>query len=127
MNTSRRKLILGFSIFLGVVIVSATGVLAYAAHQMQLARFGDIFDLVVSQQTQTWVVPTLIAIAGISIVGFLLFIGLYLFLEPSERTPFKFTVQQLRFLCVANLSQYLLVAFARHSIVCEVRSVLEPF
>jgi hypothetical protein len=47
---------------------------------MQLARFGDIFDLVVSQQTQTWVVPTLIAIAGISIVGFLLFIGLYLFL-----------------------------------------------
>jgi hypothetical protein len=80
MNTSRRKLILGFSIFLGVMIAPATGVLAYAAHQMQLARFGDIFDLVVSQQTQTWVVPTLIAIAGISIVGFLLFIGLYLFL-----------------------------------------------
>jgi hypothetical protein len=62
------------------MIASATGVLAYAAHQMQLALFGDIFDLVVSQQTQTWVVPTLIAIAGISIVGFLLFIGLYLFL-----------------------------------------------
>jgi hypothetical protein len=79
-NTSRRKLILGFSIFLGAMIASATGVLAYAARQMQLARFGDIFDLVVSQQTQTWVVPTLIAIAGISIVGFLLFIGLYLFL-----------------------------------------------
>jgi uncharacterized BrkB/YihY/UPF0761 family membrane protein len=80
MNISRRKLILGFSIFLGMMIASATGVLAYAARQMQLARFGDIFDLVVSQQTQTWVVPTLIAIAGISIVGFLLFIGLYLFL-----------------------------------------------
>jgi hypothetical protein len=80
MNTSRRKLILGFSIFLGAMIASAKGVLAYAAHQMQLARFGDIFDLVVSQQTQTWVVPTLIAIAGISIVEFLLFIGLYLFL-----------------------------------------------
>jgi hypothetical protein len=79
MNASRRKLILGFSIFLALMIATATGVLACAAHQMQLARFGDIFDRVVSDQTQTWVVPTLVVIAGISIVGLLLFIGLYIF------------------------------------------------
>jgi hypothetical protein len=78
-NTSRRKLILGFSIFLAVIVAATAGVLAYAAYQMQLARFGDIFDRVVSNQTQTWVVPTLIVIAGISIVGLLLFIGLYFF------------------------------------------------
>ena len=79
MTTSRRKLILDFSIFLGVMIATATGVLAYAARQMQLARFGDIFDRVVSDQTQTWVVPTLVVIGGVSIVGLLLFIGLYIF------------------------------------------------
>jgi hypothetical protein len=85
MNTSRRKLILGFFIFLSVMIAAATGVLAYATRQMQLARFGDIFDLIVSERSQTWVVPTLVAIAGISIVGFLLFIGLYLFLGKTTR------------------------------------------
>lgn len=87
MNTSRRRLILSFSVFLGVMIVAATVVLAYAARQMQLARFGDVFDRVVSQQTQSWVVPTLIVIAGISIVGVVLFIGLYMFLgrEAKQR------------------------------------------
>ncbi len=79
MNTSRRKLILGFSIFFALMAAATTGVLAYAAHQMQLARFGDIFDRIVSEQTQTWVVPALVVIAGITIVGFLLFIGLYIF------------------------------------------------
>jgi hypothetical protein len=79
MNTARRKLILRFSIFLGVMLAAATGILAYAAYQMQTARFGDIFDRIVSEQTQTWIAPTLIVIAGISIVGFLLFVGLFMF------------------------------------------------
>jgi uncharacterized BrkB/YihY/UPF0761 family membrane protein len=79
MNKSRRKLILGFSIFLGVMLAVTTGVLAYSAHQMQLAQFGDIFDRVVSNQTQSWVIPTLVVIIGISVVGTLIFIGLYIY------------------------------------------------
>lgn len=79
MNPARRKLILGFSIFLGVMFAAATVVLVYSARQMQLARSGDVFDRVASQQTQTWVVPTLVAIGGISAVGLFLFVGLYFF------------------------------------------------
>jgi sterol desaturase/sphingolipid hydroxylase (fatty acid hydroxylase superfamily) len=79
MNTTRRKFVLRFCIFLGLMAAGATGVLAYAAHQMQLARFGDIFDRVVSEQTQTWVLPVLIVIAGVSIIGLLLFVGLFIF------------------------------------------------
>jgi hypothetical protein len=44
------------------MLAAATGVVAYTAYQMQTARFGDIFDRVVLEQTQTWVVPTLIVI-----------------------------------------------------------------
>jgi uncharacterized BrkB/YihY/UPF0761 family membrane protein len=66
MNIARRELVLGFCIFLGIMLAAATGVVAYAAYQMQTARFGDIFDRVVSEQTQTWVVPTLVVITGIS-------------------------------------------------------------
>jgi cobalamin synthase len=84
MNTARRKLILGFSIFLGVMLAAATAVVAYIAYQMQTARFGDIFDRVVSQQTQTWVVPILIAIAGVSVIGLLLFVGFYMFLDKDS-------------------------------------------
>jgi hypothetical protein len=81
---SRRKLILGFTIFLGVMLAAATAVVAYATYQIQTARFGDIFDRVVSQQTQTWVLPTLIVIVGISLVGFIVFIGLWKFHQPRN-------------------------------------------
>jgi uncharacterized BrkB/YihY/UPF0761 family membrane protein len=84
MTIARRELVLGFCIFLGILLAAATGVVAYAAYQMQTARFGDIFDRVVLEQTQTWVVPTLIVITGISIVGLLVFIGLYIFLDKSR-------------------------------------------
>jgi hypothetical protein len=36
---------------------------------MQLTRLRDSFDHVISEQTQTWVVPTLVATGGLSIVG----------------------------------------------------------
>ena len=78
MNASRRKLILGFSIFPGLIVAAITGVLAYAAHQAQLEKYGDIFDRIVSQQTQTWIIPMLIVIAGISAIGILIFIGLFI-------------------------------------------------
>jgi hypothetical protein len=84
-NTARRKLILGFSIFLGVMLAAATAVVAYAAYQMQTARFGDIFDRLVSQQTQTWVLPTLVVIVGISLVGFIVFIGLWKFHQTNSK------------------------------------------
>lgn len=83
-STARAKLILGFSIFLGTMLAAATAVVAYAAYQMQAARFGDIFDRLVSQQTQTWVLPTLVVIVGISLVGFIVFIGLW----KSHQTNF---------------------------------------
>ena len=83
MNTARRKLILGFAIFLGVMLAAATAVVAYATYQIQIARFGDIFDRVVSQQTQTWVLPTLVVIVGLSLVGFIVFIGLLKFHDSS--------------------------------------------
>jgi Na+/H+-dicarboxylate symporter len=79
MNKSRRKLILWFSIFLGMMLAIVTGLLAYAAHQMQLAQFGDIFDRIVSNQAQTWIAPALIIIIGISIAGTCIFIGLYIY------------------------------------------------
>jgi hypothetical protein len=84
MTLARRELVLGFCIFLGILLAAATGVVAYAAYQMQTARFGDIFDRVVLEQTQTWVVPTLIVITGISIVGLLVFIGLTYFWTSHE-------------------------------------------
>ena len=79
MSTSRRKLVLSFFVFLGVMTAAATGVLAYSAHEMQLARFGDIFDRIVSEQSQTWVTPALVVIGGFSIIALLLFIGLFFF------------------------------------------------
>ena len=85
MTIARRELVLGFCIFLAIMLAAATGVVAYAAYQMQTGRFGDIFDRVVSEQTQTWVVPTLIVITGISIVGLFIFIGLYMFLDKDSR------------------------------------------
>jgi len=85
MTIARRELFLGFCIFFAIMLAAATGVVAYAAYQMQTGRFGDIFDRVVSEQTQTWVVPTLIVITGISIVGLFIFIGLYMFLDKDSR------------------------------------------
>jgi hypothetical protein len=85
MNKSRRKLILCFSIFLGTVVATTTGVLAYASHQVQLARFGDIFDRVGTESALGWVAPTLIVIVGISIIGVVFFIGLYIFFEAEAR------------------------------------------
>jgi hypothetical protein len=85
MNKSRRKLILCFSIFLGAVVAATTGVLAYASHQMQLARFGDIFDRVGTESALGWVAPTLIVLVGISIIGVVFFIGLYIFFEAEAR------------------------------------------
>ena len=84
MTIARRELVLGFCIFLGILLAAATGVVAYAAYQMQTARFGDIFDRVVLEQTQTWVVPTLIVITGISIVGFLFSSGFTYFWTSHE-------------------------------------------
>ena len=85
MTIARRELVLGFCIFLAIMLAAATGIVAYAAYQMQTGRFGDIFDRVVSEQTQTWVVPMLIVITGISIVGLFIFIGLYMFLDKDSR------------------------------------------
>ena len=85
MTIARRELVLGFCIFLAIMLAAATGVVAYAAYQMQTGRFGDIFDRVVSEQTQTWVVPMLIVNTGISIVGLFIFIGLYMFLDKDSR------------------------------------------
>ena len=85
MTIARRELVLGFCIFLAIMLAAATGIVAYAAYQMQTGRFGDIFDRVVSEQTQTWVVPTVIVITGISIVGLFIFIGLYMFLDKDSR------------------------------------------
>jgi len=79
MNTAQRKLTLGLSVFLGAMLVVATAVLGYAAHQSQTARFGDIFDRITSDRTQTWVIPVLISVAGISLVGISIFIGLFIF------------------------------------------------
>jgi hypothetical protein len=85
MNKSRRKLILCFSVFLGAVVAATTGVLAYASHQVQLARIGDIFDRAGTESALGWVAPTLIVIVGISIIGVVFFIGLYIFFEAGAR------------------------------------------
>ena len=66
------------------MLTAITAVLSYAAYQDQLARFGDIFDRVVSQQTQTWVLPTLVVIVGITLVGFIIFIGLWKFYQTDS-------------------------------------------
>ena len=62
------------------MLAAATGVISYAAYKMQTARFGKIFDRLASEQTLAWIFSTLIAITGISIVGLLIFIGVYMFL-----------------------------------------------
>jgi hypothetical protein len=85
MNRTQRKLFLGFATYAAVMLASLTAVLSYAAYQSQLARFGDIFDRVVSDQAQTWVLPTLVAIAGISLVGLVVFIGLWKFFDKDSR------------------------------------------
>jgi hypothetical protein len=84
MNRTQRKLFLGFATDTAVMLTAITAVLSYAAYQDQLARFGDIFDRVVSQQTQTWVLPTLVAIAGMTLVGFIIFIGLWKFYQTDS-------------------------------------------
>ena len=83
-QSARRELFFGFCIFLGILLAAATGVVAYAAYQMQTARFGDIFDRVVLEETQTWVVPSLIVITGISIVGLLFSSGLHIFGQVTK-------------------------------------------
>jgi hypothetical protein len=84
MNRTQRKLFLGFTTYTAVMLTAITAVLSYAAYQDQLARFGDIFDRVVSQQTQTWVLPTLVVIVGITLVGFIIFIGLWKFHQTDS-------------------------------------------
>ena len=69
MNRTQRKLFLGFATHTGVKLTAITAVLSHAAYQDQLARFGDIFDHVVSQQTQTWVFPTLVVVVGLTLVA----------------------------------------------------------
>jgi hypothetical protein len=85
MNRIQRKLFLGFTTYAAVMLACITAVLSYAAYQSQVARFGDIFDRVVSDQTQTWVLPTLVAIAGISLAGLVVFIGLWKFFDKDSR------------------------------------------
>jgi hypothetical protein len=84
MNRTQRKLFLGFATHTAVMLTAITAVLSYAAYQDQLARFGDIFDRVVSQQTQTLVLPTLVVIVGITLVGFIIFIGLWKFYQTDS-------------------------------------------
>jgi uncharacterized membrane protein YidH (DUF202 family) len=84
MNRTQRKLFLGFATYTAVMLTAITVVLSYAAYQDQLARFGDIFDRVVSQQTQTWVLPTLVVIVGITLVGLIIFIGLWKFHQTDS-------------------------------------------
>jgi hypothetical protein len=84
MNRTQRKLFLGFATYTAVMLTAITVVLSYAAYQDQLARFGDIFDRVVSQQTETWVLPTLVVIVGITLVGFIIFIGLWKFHQTDS-------------------------------------------
>ena len=79
MNTAQRKLILGLSIFLGILLAIATGIIAYAAHVNQTARFGDIFDQVAAGHARAWVIPALVVIAGFSLVGIFLSVGLFVF------------------------------------------------
>ena len=84
MNRTQRKLFLGFAAYVAVMLAAITAVLSYAAYQDQLARFGDIFDRVTSEQTQTWVLPTLVVIGGLSLVGFVVFIGLWKFHQKDS-------------------------------------------
>ena len=79
MNAARRKLILSFSIFLGVMIAAFTAIFAYLTYRERTLRFGDIFDRVAAEQAQVWVAPALITITGISAAGILIFIGLFIF------------------------------------------------
>jgi hypothetical protein len=85
MNRTQRKLFLGFATHTGVKLTAITAVLSYAAYQDQLARFGDIFDHVVSQQTQTWVFPSLVVVVGLTLVGFIIFIGLWKFYQTDSK------------------------------------------
>lgn len=84
MNRTQRKLFLGFATYVAVILAAITAVLSYVAYQGQLARFGDIFDRVASEQTQTWVLPTLVVIGGISLVGVVVFIGLWTFHQKDS-------------------------------------------
>ena len=79
MIKTRRIFFLTFFAFLAVMLAAITAILSFAAYQSQSARFGDIFDRVVSEQTQSWVLPALIALVGVTLVGILLFIGFWKF------------------------------------------------
>lgn len=64
-----------FFLVLAVSVGSITAVVSYLIYQEQLARFGDVFDRVVFQQTQAWGMPALIAIFGITLMINFVIIG----------------------------------------------------
>ena len=75
MNQTQRRLFLIFFLVLAVSVGSITAVVSYLIYQEQLARFGDVFDRVVFQQTQAWGMPALMAIFGITLMIIFVIIG----------------------------------------------------
>lgn len=87
MTKSRRKMVLRLAKFLSLMTAIATCVLAYAVHQMQLARVGDMFDQVVAEQTQALAVTALVLLGGVSVVATILFVGFYVAAGKQEDGP----------------------------------------
>ena len=79
MNQTQQRLFLIFFLVLAVSVGSMTAIISYLSYQGQLARFGDIFDRLVLQQTEAWVKPALIAIFGITLMAIFVIIGLWKF------------------------------------------------
>lgn len=77
MNAPHKKLLVGFTIFSCAILLSATGIIAYAVYQVRLSSGGDVFDRVAANFQFNWIAPTLVALAGLFITGIVAVIGFW--------------------------------------------------
>ncbi len=77
MSRPQKKLFVAFTAFIALVLAAATAVLAYAVRTTKRDYRGDIFDRIVAQDTEAWLLPTLICLGGALLVGIAVFVGLW--------------------------------------------------
>ncbi len=84
MNKQRKKILLAYAVFFGVIAIFFFIIISYAISQKHIASYADIFHHVTDKEEEFWIGLSIIAFGNLFAFSSIIFVGLLIFFRGKD-------------------------------------------